>query len=225
METIRELTMLAVVLRSVLSIALGGTIGFERGMKNRPAGMRTYMLVSLGACVIMMTNQYVFQAFKNGDPTRMAAQVVSGIGFLGAGTIIVTSRYQIKGLTTAAGLWTAAGIGLAVGIGFYEGAVISSIFALIILSVLHELDDRMRKQTHQLEVYVELDSQVPIGTFIRFAYKNSINISNMQMQTNADAGDCHVAFLSTLKSSNGQNHSEIIRRIKSMQGLYYIEEL
>ena len=172
-----------------------------------------------------MTNQYVFQTFKSGDPTRMAAQVISGIGFLGAGTIIVTSRYQIKGLTTAAGLWTAAGIGLAVGIGFYEGAVISSLLALVILSVLHELDDRLRKQTRQLEAYVELDLQVSVGMFIRFAYMNSIKISNLQIQTNSDAGDSYVSFLCTLKSSNGQNHDEMTRRIKSMQGLLYIEEL
>ena len=84
-----------------MAIVLGGMIGMERGLKNRPAGLRTYMLVCLGACIVMLTNQYVYEAFGVGDPVRMGAQVVSGIGFLGAGTIIVTARNQIKGLTTA----------------------------------------------------------------------------------------------------------------------------
>ena len=105
---LREVTLLAVVLRIFLSVLIGGLIGLERGLKNRPAGLRTYMVVCLGACLVMLTNQYVCQVFGTGDPVRMGAQVVSGIGFLGAGTIIVTKRNQIKGLTTAAGLWASA---------------------------------------------------------------------------------------------------------------------
>ena len=105
---IREVTYLAVALRIFAAVIIGGILGLERGMKNRPAGLRTYMLVCVGACVVMLTNQYIYQVFGSGDPVRMGAQVVSGIGFLGAGTIIVTRRNQIKGLTTAAGLWSAA---------------------------------------------------------------------------------------------------------------------
>ena len=116
---IREVTYLAVALRILAAVIIGGFVGLERGMKNRPAGLRTYMLVCVGSCLIMLTNQYIYQCYGTGDPVRMGAQVVSGIGFLGAGTIVVTRRNQIKGLTTAAGLWTAAGVGLALGIGFY----------------------------------------------------------------------------------------------------------
>ncbi len=225
MDTIRTLTFWAVAVRSMLAMMLGGLIGTERGMKNRPAGMRTYMLVSLGACLVMMTNQYVFQTFGTGDPTRLAAQVVSGIGFLGAGTIIVTNRYQIKGLTTAAGLWTSAGIGLAVGIGFYEAAVLSAVLVYVILSALHELDDRMRRRTSLLEVYMELASQVPLGRFIRFAREKNICISNLQVEAEAAPGEDRVAFVVTLKSMNRQNHDDILRTIRAMDGLAYIEEL
>ena len=103
---IREVTYLAVAVRIFAAVLLGGILGLERGMKHRPAGLRTYMLVCVGSCLIMLTNQYIHQVYGSGDPVRMGAQVVSGIGFLGAGTIVVTRRNQIKGLTTAAGLWS-----------------------------------------------------------------------------------------------------------------------
>ena len=114
----REITYLSIIVRIFAATVVGGLIGLERGMKNRPAGLRTYMLVCVGACLIMLTNQYIYQFTGSGDPMRLGAQVVSGIGFLGAGTIIVTKHNQIKGLTTAAGLWASAGVGLAFGIGF-----------------------------------------------------------------------------------------------------------
>ena len=117
MLTLRELTLTAIIVRIVVAIMLGGIIGLERGMKNRPAGLRTYMLVCMGSCVVMLINQYTTQVFGTGDPVRLGAQVISGIGFLGAGTIVVTSHNQIKGLTTAAGLWASACIGVAIGIG------------------------------------------------------------------------------------------------------------
>ena len=122
---IRPVTFAAVVCRILAALLIGGILGMERGMKNRPAGLRTYMLVCVGSCLIMMTNQYIYQLTGVGDPVRLGAQVVSGIGFLGAGTIVVTRRSHIRGLTTAAGLWAAAGVGLALGIGFYEAALVA----------------------------------------------------------------------------------------------------
>ena len=165
MLTIRELTYSAIVLRIFLAILLGGVIGMERGMKNRPAGLRTYMLVCLGACMVMLTNQYVYQVYGIGDPVRMGAQVISGIGFLGVGTIIVTSRNQIKGLTTAAGLWASACIGLSLGIGLYEAAIIGAVCIFLILTLLNEMDFKMRRNTKQLDTYIELKENVPLRSF------------------------------------------------------------
>ena len=122
MLSLRDLTYTEIATRIILSVLFGGILGMERGMKNRGAGLRTYMLVCLGSCVVMMTNQFLYQSYQSGDPARLGAQVINGIGFLGAGTIIVTKRNQIKGLTTAAGLWTSACAGLALGIGLYEVA-------------------------------------------------------------------------------------------------------
>ena len=119
---LREVTYLAVFLRIFAAVIVGGLLGLERGMKHRPAGLRTYMLVCVGACVIMLTNQYIFQTASTGDPVRMGAQVISGIGFLGAGTIFVSQK-KIAGLTTAASLWNVACLGLAVGMGHYVVAI------------------------------------------------------------------------------------------------------
>ena len=151
---LREVTYLAVALRVFVAVVIGGVLGMERGMKNRPAGLRTYMLVCVGACVIMLTIQYIYQVFGSGDPVRMGAQVVSGIGFLGAGTIIVTRRNQIKGLTTAAGLWTAAGVGLALGVGFYEAAIIGGVAVFVVMTLLQKMDDSMHHKSKALEIYV-----------------------------------------------------------------------
>ena len=98
----------SITVRILLSVIIGGALGFEREQKRHPAGFRTYILVCLGAALVMMTNQYVFETFHTGDVSRLGAQVISGIGFLGAGTIIITGRNQVRGLTTAAGLWASA---------------------------------------------------------------------------------------------------------------------
>ena len=147
---LREVTYLAVALRILTAVIVGGILGLERGMKNRPAGLRTYMLVCVGSCLIMLTNQYLWQVSNAGDPMRLGAQVVSGIGFLGAGTIIVTKRSQIKGLTTAAGLWATAGLGLAIGIGFYEAALTGALAILGIFSLMQKMDNRMRNNSNRL---------------------------------------------------------------------------
>ena len=130
---LRELNWASIVLRLTLAILCGGIIGIERGRKGRTAGFRTHVLVCIGATLTVLTNQYMMQYFGGGDPARLGAQVINGIGFLGAGTIIVTGRHKVKGLTTAAGLWASACLGVAIGAGFYEGALAG--FAAIFLSI------------------------------------------------------------------------------------------
>ena len=134
MLSLRDLTYTEIAIRIILSVLFGGILGMERGMKNRGAGLRTYMLVCLGSCVVMMTNQFLYQSYQSGDPARLGAQVINGIGLLGAGTIIVTKRNQIKGLTTAAGLWTSACAGLALGIGLYEVAAPACLSIFVIFT-------------------------------------------------------------------------------------------
>lgn len=221
----RELTVTEIVLRVLIAVAIGGLIGLERGMKNRPAGLRTYMLVCVGACVVMLTNQYTYQVYQVGDPVRMGAQVISGIGFLGAGTIVVTSRNQIKGLTTAAGLWTAGGIGLAIGIGLYEVAIAASAAVFIILTVLHQLDFRVRKKAHILEAYVELDQQTHLGNFLKEARDRGLEPSNVQLDHEDVISGSQLSFIVTIKGNKSQNQDAMFTQLRKLEGVEYIEIL
>lgn len=220
----RELTLVSVVVRCLMAVLLGGSIGLERGLKNRAAGFRTYMLVCLGACIVMVTNQYIYQVYGTGDPVRMGAQVVSGIGFLGAGSIIVTSRSQIKGLTTAAGLWASACLGLAVGIGFYEVAVVGGICILLVLTIFHSWENYMRRNTAVLTVYIELNAGVPLGRFLREVRDRALEMENIQVQAEATAeGD--IGFLATVKRKKKEDKQTILTAIRELPSVQFLEEL
>ena len=210
---LREVTLWAVLFRIVVSFLLGGMLGMERGLKQRPAGLRTYMLVCVGACMIMLTNEYVVQVYGSGDPVRMGAQVVSGIGFLGAGTIIVTRHSQIKGLTTAAGLWAAAAVGLATGIGFYEAAIVGAVVIFITLSVLSNLDDRMHRKTDHFEVYVELPSAVSLGMLIDALDTRRISVEDAQIDAHQALADGSRSFLVMLATPKRIGRAELLEEI------------
>lgn len=155
LASLREFNTVSVVLRMVLAVVCGGLIGVERESKRRPAGFRTHTLVCLGAAITTLTSQYLLTAGWTTDPARLGAQVVAGIGFIGAGTIIVTRRRQVKGLTTAAGLWVSAIIGLAIGTGFYEGAIIAMVFVLIAEILLSKIEWYISSKAKSVNVYVE----------------------------------------------------------------------
>ena len=221
----REVTYTAVLLRIICAVIIGGIIGIERSIRNRPAGLRTYMLVCVGSCLVMLTNQYIFQTTGTGDPMRLGAQVVSGIGFLGAGTIIVTKHNQIKGLTIAAGLWSAAGVGLALGIGFYEGALTAAVAIYVTLTVLHVLEARVNRKTRVLEVYVELQATTPIGQFLKELRALNISIEDIQFEQESSVDENARAFILTLKSARRRDHIQFIEEIRRINGLLHIEAL
>ena len=222
---IREVTYLAVALRILVSVFIGGMIGLEREMKNRAAGLRTYILVCVGACMIMLTNQYIFQTFGIGDPVRMGAQVVSGIGFLGAGTIIVTQRSQIKGLTTAAGLWATAGLGLAVGIGFYEAALAGAFAILMVITLMQHMDDSMRKRSSRLDLFLEIDREYSLGDFLRQLKALDIEASNFQRERDSETQSEVRAYTVTLKLPKRRKHTDVLADLAKLSGVEYIEEL
>lgn len=222
---VREVTYVAIAVRIAVAVVLGGIIGLERGLKNRPAGLRTYMLVCVGACLIMITNQYIYQVFGTGDPVRMGAQVVSGIGFLGAGTIVVTKRNQIKGLTTAAGLWAAAAVGLSVGIGLYEAAVIGGAVIFIVLSLIHSWDNRMHQNSKMVEIYVELVRSINLGDFLRRIRELDLEIESIQTEQESAVEEGRRACIIMLKAKRKRNHEVLFQNIRDIEGVAYVEGL
>ena len=222
---LREVTYLAVILRIFTAVLFGGAIGLERGMKNRPAGLRTYMLVCVGACLIMLTNQYLFQVTGAGDPMRLGAQVVSGIGFLGAGTIVVTKHNQIKGLTTAAGLWASAGVGLALGVGFYEAALAAGFAVFFILTLLQRWDDKMKGNTKIIELYIELLDTVPLGELIRNLRQLNLEIESLELEKDTQLENNAKPLIATLRTKKRGDHRVLIERIKKLNGVIHLEEL
>ena len=219
---LREVTYLAVALRIVMAVIIGGLLGLDRGLKNRPAGMRTYMLVCVGACLVMLTNQYVFQVFGVGDPVRMGAQVINGIGFLGAGTIVVTRRSQIKGLTTAAGLWASAGVGLALGVGFYEVAVIGGFAVFAVMTLLQKMDNSMHRKSKVVEAYIEVEGKLNMGGLMEALRGMNLEVGDIQRDFTDDEKR---AYIATLKATDRRSHVEIMERLRSVEGVTYAEEL
>ncbi len=222
---IHEVTYLAIVVRILAAVILGGIIGLERGLKNRPAGLRTYMLVCVGSCLIMLTNQYIYQMYNVGDPVRMGAQVVSGIGFLGAGTIVVTRRNQIKGLTTAAGLWAAAAVGLAVGIGLYEAAILGGATIFLVLSIIHRWDNNMRMHSKVVEAYVELNSKISLGDFMRKIKEMDLEIDSIRTEYESTFEEGKHAYIVVLKSKQKRNHDLLFQSLRDIDGVSYVEGL
>lgn len=222
---VREVTYIAIAIRIAVAVILGGIIGLERGLKNRPAGLRTYMLVCVGACLIMVTNQYIYQVFGTGDPVRMGAQVVSGIGFLGAGTIVVTKRNQIKGLTTAAGLWAAAAVGLSIGIGLYEAAVIGGVVIFIVLSLIHSWDNKMRQNSKMVEIYIELTRTINLGDFLRKIREMDLEIESIQTEQESAIEDGKRSYIIILKAKRKRSHEILFQNIRDIEGVDYVEGL
>lgn len=166
---LRDFNIWTIMIRLVLAMFFGGALGLERGKQGRAAGMRTHIFVCLGATLTTMIGFHaVDRLASDGDPLRVAAQVISGIGFLGVGTILIKGRFQITGLTTAAGLWCAAAIGIALGAGFYEGALITFICSLLTVTILWRVEYMLNKKNRRFGIYVEIRSDENVRRAINY---------------------------------------------------------
>ncbi|HHV13252.1 MAG TPA: MgtC/SapB family protein [Clostridiales bacterium] len=216
---------MTIILRLLLAVILGGAIGFERGRAGRPAGLRTHILVCLGSALAVMTNQYIMERYNTGDPTRMAAQVISGIGFLGAGTIIVTGRHQVKGLTTAAGLWATACMGLAIGIGFYKAAIFTCILIGFSTIVLHRLDNYALSKSKVLDIYIEFDKTASISVILDTLKKSNVSIESIEMVKPSYDRSATSAAIMTIKLKQKSLRVEVITKISAIEGVEFAEEI
>lgn len=222
---LKELTAAAVVLRLFLALVFGGILGAERGLRHRPAGFTTYVLVCVGSAIIMLTDQYVCSIYPQADPTRLAAQVVSGIGFLGAGTIIVTRTDEIRGLTTAAGLWLAAGLGLALGAGFYWGAIIGFLFAVFAIIQLKKIDTYIKEHARNMEIYMEYNASFSLRKLSELAEEHRYNLQDVQRGRVKTLNKEFGTLVFAIEFSQKQKHSDVINVLYTLEGVEYLREV
>lgn len=178
-----------ILIRVVAATILGGIIGLDRGMKHRGAGTKTITVVCLGATLVMLTEQYIQIYFPGlANMTRMAAQVISGVGFIGVGTIII-SRHRVRGLTTAATLWASACVGLAVGIGFVEGGILITAMMLISLHVLPYVERFAARHSRYCNVFLDLEKSRDLHIVIQKLKEADIVIDSMDISESGTAGE------------------------------------
>lgn len=215
----------SVLLRTVLAMVFSGILGYEREKKGRPAGFRTYMVVCIGSEIAMMTGIFLSRELGSTDPSRIAAQVISGIGFLGAGTILVTRQNQVKGLTTAAGLWADACLGLALGSGFYSGAIVGFAAIWCSLKILRTVDKRLGKQ----RVFWSLRGVCKYqGSECLLAYgrEHGCKMDGLEIVRSKDAdGNRGVGATMTLHFDTPVSHEKVIEEFGRLEGVQFIKEI
>lgn len=216
-----------VLLRLVLASLCGGLIGVERGMKGQAAGSRTFSLVCMGAALAMLTNGYIFKHLAGGagDVTRMAAQVISGIGFLGAGTIMMTSHNHVKGLTTAAALWVTAAVGIAIGCGFYLGGLAGMAAVVLSSDMYLRLDRKIIARSRYMSIYVEGVNEEFMLHLVDCFREAGIKVLNLTRRSKNQWYQKDIGAVIELDLGKRRDHGEVLEQIRKMEDLRYVEEV
>lgn len=207
-------------IRLILSIVLGGIVGYERQASNKAAGLRTHVLVCMGSCMIMILSvnvYYTVEGQTNADPARLAAQVISGIGFLGAGTIMKEGPL-VTGLTTAASIWVVSAIGLAVGFGYYSGAIMATLLAFATLSLLYQLEKRLRARSRIRLVITLVNDRSKIEELCQTLRVLSAEVNDICVEESEDGGELKVAFLLSMRGGRDQ-HALLRKTFYNMRGV------
>lgn len=215
----------AMIIRLVSAFLMGTVIGVERGIKRRGAGVKTHVLVCLGSALVMMTGQYIYLNFdRSTDIARIGAQVISGVGFLGVGTIIVTGKNQVRGLTTAAGLWACACLGLAVGIGFVEGAFITLLLVMVTLRFLMKVDIWTHMYARIFDLYLEFPSNQCVTEFRAGLKDMDAKLCSFVLSKNKTGGE-GLSAIACIEAHNSKGRLEILEAIRQMDCVEFFEEL
>jgi len=224
-DGIRDITALSTMIRLLMAVLLGGLIGLERSYKNRPAGFRTHILVCIGASIASMTGIYLYLNMElPTDISRLGTQVVSGLGFIGGGTIIVINNRKIKGLTTAAGLWTCGIIGLAVGAGFYEGAILTTGLVLLAETAFSYLGSKI---THNeaFKILLEYNDKNALNYVMRYCKNNRMAISNLEVTSMRDSAISVYSVILTVRPRDKVDKAKVISYINDIDGVISVESL
>lgn len=223
-DWIGEINIYSIIVRVILSVLIGGIIGAERASKHHVAGLRTHILVCLGSCVAMFINCFITE---NADVARLGAGVITGIGFLGAGTILVTSRNQVRGLTTAAALWTAGTLGLAIGVGFYTLALCATVLIIISLIFLPKIERALQKKSHSYDIHIELHARTDLKKLLAFLREKNIIISSISYDpAYANSGlSVYTLVLISKKNKDGKYlyYNDLVVQLRELEYVNYVD--
>ena len=199
----QSISLAAVVIKLGLATAFGFVVGINREKKRRGAGTRTHALVGMASCLVMLTSEYLAVSYPgySGDVARLGAQVISGMGFIGAGTIVVTRYNHVRGLTTAASLWATACLGLAIGAGFITAGIVATLIMLFMLITVDELDKYMNHHTMVRDYLIAFDSLSGLSQFMAELKKAGIRVLNIEL--NRSNADQRVVIIVTLEEREG----------------------
>ena len=223
--SIDDLSVMALILRMLLATVLGGLIGLERGARGQSAGIRTFALVCVGAASCAIVNLYLFYITGSADTARIPSTVITGIGFLGVGTIVVTGRTSVRGLTTAATLWATAILGLLIGSGFIVGSIICFFTIMFIVVVLSRASLFQDNIASRITLYVEIDKEAGVEEFLTYMNEHGYTLSVLEKQKKAAVHSKDVGLLVTCNTHKHRSHPDIIKDLLSLQSVHYIEEL
>ena len=220
-----DLNTLTIAIRLTLAVLCGGVIGIERERKRRPAGFRTHILICLGAAITTLTSQYlVLDLGLYTDMARLGAQVIAGIGFIGAGTIIVTKRRQVKGLTTAAGLWVSAIVGLCCGAGFYEGAIFATLIILLAELVFARLEYFIVSHAKTFTLFVEYAESSKLANIMDSIKGDNVFILDMEVSKSSSSSNYFVTFSLKMPRKKA-SHQAVMTHIAQIESVVSVEEL
>lgn len=234
LDFLREFTYPSIFLRLALAMLFGGIIGLEGTRKGRAAGFRTYILVSVGSALTILLGQYMAQMLELSwnseegarvDTARMGAQVINGIGFLGAGTILVTNRQQVKGLTTAAGLWASACVGLAIGAGFYECVIPAFLLVFAVVKLLPYGEDLIIENLRNINLYVEYDKLEHTGKVVDQIRKLGVQIYEIEIDRQGIQEGKRPSAVFTLRLKQKIPHGQVLAHISALECISSIEEI
>ena len=225
-DTYRDLTMMAIILRMVLSVVCGGLIGLERTYKRHDAGFRTHILICIGACMTTLIGQYLSLVMGYyTDITRLGAQVIAGVGFIGAGAIIVTQREQVKGLTTAAGLWASAIVGLSLGAGFFEGGLYTTFLILISEIYLSKMEYYIFRHSKEMNLYLEYVDSSTLELILSLFRTKGITVQNMEVTRSKGSERHNAGALLLLRLNNTITPKDLLLQLNEMDGILLAAEL
>lgn len=226
MEHTCALTVTDILIRMCLAVLCGTLIGMEREQKRRPAGLRTHILICLGASMTTLTSQYLLLNLGLfTDPARLGAQVIAGIGFIGAGTIIVTRRRQVKGLTTAAGLWASAIVGLCCGAGFYLGAGVAAALILVAEMLMSRLEWYVISTARTMNVFVEYSEPEALSRIVDQVHHMNASILDMSLTKAAPGSGKNPCVTLSLGMSKRTSHDAVMNQLTGLRGVVVVEEL